>query len=309
MATASQEPPVEIPNPQPTSGLSQKPWRAFLLLLALQPVCFGLVGFFLYGILHLPRNLANMEAFSTAALFTVSGVLAYVFVPFLLRIPKGKRTFLEFLDDIRLTRARPFVPLLLLTVSCDLVLILCQGTGSIVYRLTEGKPVTFDFIERVFNLAAALPPQSMLLFAQMFSSLEEVAFRGVLLTMLLRKSSSRNAIIFSAAAFGAMHLPGVFTGTPIVFVLGQVVWAFLFGLFYGYIFIKSGSLLPSMVIHWLSNVFQAPLTAYIETAPVAVQSLYGVIFGYGLATVILILWVRYFSNRWLPAQALVTPNS
>ena len=303
MATASPAPPKEISRtPHPTSRLAQTPWRAFFIMLALQPLCFALVGFVLFGIFKLPRDLPNIEAFSTATLFTASELLAYWLVPFLLHLPNGNRTFREYLDDIRLTKFRPFVPLLALTISCDLILILCQGTGSIVYRLTEGKPVTFEFIEKVFNLATALPPQSMLLFAQMFSSLEEVAFRGVLLTMLLRKGSPRNAIIYSAAAFGLLHLPGVFTGTPIVFVLGQVVWAFLFGLFYGYIFIKSGSLLPSMAIHWLSNVFQAPLTAYLGTAPIVVRAVYGVVFGYGLAAGLLILWVRHFSAKWLPAQ-------
>jgi len=96
-----------------------------------------------------------------------------------------------------------------------------------------------------------------------------------------------------------MHLPAVFTGQSLVFTLGQVVWAFLFGLFYGYLFIKSGSLLPPMIIHWLSNVFQAPLTAYWQTAPEAVRALYGVVFGYGLAAILLILWVRFFAAKWL----------
>jgi hypothetical protein len=141
----------------------------------------------------------------------------------------------------------------------------------------------------VFNLLAVLPPQSVLLFAQMFSSLEEVLFRGGLLTMLLRVHSPRNAIVFSAVAFGLMHLPGVFAGTPPVVAAGQVAWALLFGLFYGYIFLKTGSLLPSMVIHWLSNVLQASLTAYFATAPPPVRALYGVVFGYGLAAVLMML--------------------
>ena len=138
-------------------------------------------------------------------------------------------------------------------------------------------------------MLAVLPPQSVLLFAQMFSSLEEVLFRGGLLTMLLRVHSPRNAIVFSAVAFGLMHLPGVFAGTPPVVAAGQVAWALLFGLFYGYIFLKTGSLLPSMVIHWLSNVLQASLTAYFATAPPPVRALYGVVFGYGLAAVLMML--------------------
>jgi len=237
----------------------------------------------------------------------LAGLFGYLLVPYLLRLPNGSRSVRGYLDDIRLTRVTPFLPLLLLTVSCDLILILCQGAGSIVYRLSEGKPVTLDFVGQVFNLLAVLPPQSVLLFAQMFSSLEEVLFRGVLLTMLLRVYVPRKAIVFSAAAFGLVHLLGVFAGTAPVIALGQVVWAFLFGLFYGYIFLKSGSLLPSMVIHWLSNVFQASLTAYFATAPPPVRALYGVVFGYGLAAVLMMLWVRFFSARWLPRQASAGP--
>ena len=64
--------------------------------------------------------------------------------------------------------------------------------------------------------------------------------------------------------------------------------AFLFGLFYGYIFIKSGSLLPLLIIHWLSNIFQSPLAAYYQTPPPVVNTLGG-IFGYVLAALLLIL--------------------
>ena len=55
-----------------------------------------------------------------------------------------------------------------------------------------------------------------------------------------------------------------------------------------------------MVIHWLSNVFQASLTADFATASAPVRSLYGVVFGHGLAAVLMMLWVRFFVARWLP---------
>jgi membrane protease YdiL (CAAX protease family) len=273
-------------------------------MLAIQSVCHALVGLVLYGLLRLPRDLSNMESFSTIVLFTAGGFLAYVIVPFFLRIPKGRRTFREYLDDIRLTRVRPFAPLLVLTLTCDLILVLCQGSGSPVYRLTEGQPLMGEFVRRVFDLGAALPPRSSLLFAQFFSSFEEVAFRGVLLTMLLATLPQRRAIVFSALAFGALHPGSLAAGHALVLTLGQVVWAFLFGLFYGYLFIKSGSLLPPMIIHWLSDVFQAPLTAYWHSAPPAVGALYGVVFGHGLATLLfLLLWVRFVSARWLRARS------
>jgi membrane protease YdiL (CAAX protease family) len=283
--------------------LLKHPWRAFLVLMALQPIGMALGALVVYGLLRLPRQMSDLAAFSTATLLTINALLGYLVAPFVLGLPSGSRSVRAFLRDIRLTRVRPFVQLLALTASCVLILIACQGTGSIVYRLLEGNTVTLGFLGKVFDLGAALPPRSMLLFAQMFSALEEVAFRGVLLTMLLRVYSQPRAIAFSAAAFGLMHLPTVFTGAPVVFVLGQVTWAFLFGLFYGYIFVKSGSLLPSMIIHWLSNVFQEPLTAYWTTASVPVRTFYGVVFGYGLAAILSIGWVRVFAARWLPAPA------
>ena len=289
--------------------LLKHPWRAFLVLMALQPIGMALGAVVVYGVLRLPRQMSDMEASSTATLFTINALLGYLVAPFVLGLPSGSRSVRAYLGDIRLTRVRPVLPLLALTASCVLILIACQGTGSIVYRLSEGNNVTPDFLRRVFDLGAAVPPRSMLLFAQMFSSLEEVAFRGVLLTMLLPVYSQPKAIAFSAAAFGLMHLPTVFTGEPVVFVLGQVVWAFLFGLFYGYIFVKSGSLLPSMIIHWLSNVFQEPLTAYWTTASIPVRTFYGVVFGYGLAALLSIWWVRFFSARWLPAPAGVESNA
>lgn len=280
------------------SRYTHHPWRALLVMLGILPLSYGLVGLVLYGIFRLPLDISNMKSFSTIIMFTLGNILAYLFAPFFLRIPKGKRSLREYLGDIRLTRTRPFWRLLFLTLSCLIILILCQGSFSIIYRLSEGKTVTLDFVFQVFNLGLALPPTSMLLFAQFFSMFEEVAFRGVFLTMLLEKYPERTSIIYSAIVFGAMHLPAIYTGHELIHTLGQAIWAFLFALFYGYLFIKSGSLLPPMIIHWLSNVFQAPLTAYYGSASVVVRTLGG-IFGYGLAALLLILWVRFYARKCL----------
>jgi membrane protease YdiL (CAAX protease family) len=284
------------------SRYAKQPWRALLIIIGIQPICLVLTGSILYGIFKQPKEFSNIESFSTAILFTVSNFLAYLILPFFLRIPNGKRTFKDYLRDIGLTKIHPFIKLLILTFSCLLILIICQGSGSIVYRLTEGEPLTLSFIGEVYNLSLSLPLKSMLLFTVFYSVFEEVGFRGVFLTMLLRKHSQRNAIIYSALAFGLVHIFSAFAGRAFILAIAQVIWASLFGLFYGYIFVKTGSLLPSMIIHWLINVFQAPLTAYQLTAPIMERALYGIVFGYGLATILLIFWVSYFSSRWINSQ-------
>lgn len=289
------------------SRLAQRPWRAFLLIFAIQAALSALLGWILFGLLKLPREMANIEAPSTIALSSAGAVLAYLIAPYFLRIPYGRGTFREYLGDIRLTRFRPFFRLVTLAASCLMVLIACQGGGSIVYRLIEGKPVALGFVRQVFDLSLALPPRSMLLIAVFYTMFEEVAFRGVLLRMLLRRHSAGRAILYSALAFGLLHLPAVFFGRSLMSTLAQVIWAALFGLFYAELTLRADSLFPAMVVHWLANVFQQPLTAYWETAPAGTRALLGIVFGYGLATLILIPWVRCFARRWLPGQRRPDP--
>ena len=83
--------------------------------------------------------------------------------------------------------------------------------------------------------------------------------------------------------------------------LGQGVWAFIIGLFYGYIFVKTRSLLPPMIVHYLGNVFIGSLTSYVQIrASIEMQALYGVIFSLGIVpTALMILWTRFFTSRWL----------
>jgi membrane protease YdiL (CAAX protease family) len=280
------------------SRYSQRPLAALFIIFGAYSACVFLVGFILYGLLKLPREFSNINAFPTVILFSVCNIFAYLFMPYILHIPYGKRTFREYLSDIGITRFRPFWRLIVLTISCLLILIACQGSGSVIYRLTEGKPVSFEFIGKVFDLSLALPPESWLLITVFYSMFEEVCFRGVFLTMLLRKYGQNRAIFYSALAFGAAHIFALFAGGNLVTIAAQVIWAFLFGLFYGYIFVKTGSLWPSMIIHWLSNVFQSSLTDYWSAAPVFERALFGIVFGYGLAALLSIFWVRFFASKW-----------
>jgi membrane protease YdiL (CAAX protease family) len=281
------------------SRYSRRPLIALLIIYAAYSVCVFIVGFLLYGILKLPREFSNLNTYSTVILFSVCNVFAYLIMPYVLRIPYGKRTFKEYLSDIGFTRFRPFLRLSILTISCLLILILCQGSGSVIYRLTEGKPLSSEFINKVFDLSLALPPESWLLITMFYSMFEEVCFRGVFLTMLLRKYTQNRAIFYSALAFGVAHSFALFAGGVFITTIGQVIWAFIFGIFYGYLFVKTGSLWPSMIIHWLSNVFQSTLTAYWLTAPVFERALYGIVFGYGIAAILCIYWVRFYSSKWL----------
>ena len=74
---------------------------------------------------------------------------------------------------------------------------------------------------------------------------EEVVFRGAILRTLLGIMSKKNhwvAIIISAALFGLAH-----------FNAAQFVNALLMGLLLGWMYYRTGSLVPGILLHWVNN--------------------------------------------------------
>jgi membrane protease YdiL (CAAX protease family) len=281
--------------------LSNHPWLALLAVMMTSVFSIFLSGTVIFGLIGLPDD-SPIVQFAQAMSYHV--LTAFILVPFVLRLPKGKRTFWRYLDDIGLSKVQPLVRLVVLALSCTLILGLSQAAASFVYRLSEGLPVDGSFVRQVFDLSGDLPPESASLLVSLPSTLEEVAFRGIVLTVFLSKVSVRKAIIFSSVGFGLMHLLNLAMGREPVWVMGQVVWAFTIGLFYGYVFVRTRSLLPSMVVHYLSNVLVGSLTGYLQSrASIEVQALYGVILSFGVVpTTLMILWTGFFSSRWLPGS-------
>lgn len=233
----------------------------------------------------------------------LAGHLVFILVvaPFVLGLPRGRQSIGTYLTEIRLTRINSIGRLLILALSCYVILATVQIASVFAYRLIQGDPITLEFVRTIFDSSRYFPPESTGLLLSIPAAFEEVTFRGVLLFTLLYHFSNRKAIVVSAVAFGLTHLLNVLFMDPI-FVLGQVGWAVLQGVFFGYLVLKTDSLVPAMIVHYLSNAFVLAITAYVQqTAPVEIQVLFGVILTIGLVpSALMILWVRYFSARWLP---------
>ncbi len=74
---------------------------------------------------------------------------------------------------------------------------------------------------------------------------EEVVFRGAILRTLLGIMSKKNhwvAIMISAAIFGIVHAN-----------LAQFINALLMGLILGWMYYRTGSLVPGILLHWVNN--------------------------------------------------------
>ena len=81
---------------------------------------------------------------------------------------------------------------------------------------------------------------------------EEVVFRGAILRTLLGMMSKRNhwvAIMISAAIFGAVHCNQA-----------QFINALLMGLLLGWMYYRTGSLVPGILLHWINNTMAYVLT-------------------------------------------------
>ena len=124
---------------------------------------------------------------------------------------------------------------------------------------------------------------------------EELIFRGVLLKILTRWSGKMHAGVWiSAIVFSALHLQ--FYGFLPRLVMGVML---------GYLAVWSGSLIPSMLVHFLNNSF-AILLAFAETkgwVPQSVDTFGGNAGQYSFALVlcglfILAMWLTSKMSHW-----------
>jgi membrane protease YdiL (CAAX protease family) len=87
---------------------------------------------------------------------------------------------------------------------------------------------------------------------------EEAVCRGMSASYLMRQWKDKNRILsvifVSSAIFALIHAFNVFAGAPLGMTGIQIVNAFSIGCFFCALFIRSGSLIPSMVFHTLNDI-------------------------------------------------------
>jgi sodium transport system permease protein len=97
-----------------------------------------------------------------------------------------------------------------------------------------------QMIKKIPSLGVAI-----LLFAAVPAVCEEIAFRGFILTGLERGHRTRSAILLSALLFGFMHV--------LVSLFQQLFNATLLGLVLGLLAVRSRSILPGILFHFINN--------------------------------------------------------
>jgi len=277
--------------------LKDHPWMALFVVLFSFVFLINACSIILFEILQL-----NPQDRITGILpSTISNLLLILIItPLLFKIPGGSSNLKHYFNDIGLLRVTPFYKLLAIGVSCYLIFLLSQAIGTIIYGLSQDESINLYFLSELFRFSDEFPPNSNGWLISLPSILEEFIFRGIILVVFLNKYSSIKAILYSAISFGLIHLLNLANDKEIIWVLGQVIYNSIAGLFYGYLFLKTRSLLPVVLIHYLNNLFIGTITSSIQShASAEIQSFYGIVFFFGIIpTTLSIIWIRYFLKKW-----------
>src|SRR5262249_17774877 len=162
---------------------------------------------------------------------------------------------------------------------------LAQSIFSNFPRLTELLEERQPMVSELRNLRELGAP--LVAFALLPAICEELAFRGFILTGLLRRLRPRNAILLSSFLFAPFHM-NVFQFLP----------SFLFGFGLGLLTLRSKSVFPAIMFHFLHNALLILGMYVVNSANTAtLPDLTNVFWGIVLAACLLLgmgtLWWLY----------------
>ncbi len=256
---------------------------------------FGIFGLTLLFSLLLSIPLYIIQGFFTEksiGLEAFFGFLNYT-IPFSLIaiyfIKKAQKSDKSF--SLNFNKVNPLHLLMLIPATLALVVV--------IEPLTSIIPMP-DFFKNLMEEMFKKHFISLITIAVSAPILEEILFRGVILRGLLKHYSPAKAIFWSAFIFGLVHL------NP-----WQFIAALLGGSFMGFMYWKTNSIIPGIIIHFVNNFTAGVMTIYFDVQDF--QSIfkdepmnYNIL--YGVSLIILIASVGYFSKTYRTKGILEAPK-
>ena len=193
----------------------------------------------------LPIMARNLIGF--VASFGVLGLLWFYIVPKGFRLPNDDEHFSNFAKSIRLTTGRHLFRNILIGVSVSLLFFLSVyifgnifGTHIWDLDVIFGDPITTPFLGWYVFILMLIP-----------GIWEEVSFRGVITSLNEKKYSRNITLLIVSVLFGLFHLTNLLAGMSAILVIPQVFYAGLLGFIFGYMVIRTNSLIPGIIAHYL----------------------------------------------------------
>lgn len=255
--------------------------RTFLAILVV-----GLLYLFvLFALPILLYGLGVTDPWNILITMAFNVILWFVIVPFGIRLPNGRESFRDYLISIGLIGPFPVPGGLLL----GLLAFTAWGMCFLILVLAFGR----------FELdLAILTQQTTWLIALNAGIFEEIALRGVILTLLLKRFRIGPAILICSALFGLGHAVKMLFGLPVIDGMVQVIYAFLFGIFFAYLFAKTHSLIPGILAHVLIDILgKLLLEPLIREGVSLAERSFILIVGSMVATTMVMLICKYAIPR------------
>lgn len=201
----------------------------FLALFLLEPLLFG----YLFNTLFKYYPALDNEVFRCSANIIISALT--IFIPFLILAKKAK---IRFLDSFKVNPEVPkkfwfYIPFTIgvgFFIGAVLSILFKDNLFKRFYEIEGRLPVTTAGIILTYISVAFIP-----------AIFEEWAFRGVLLRSL-KPYGKVFALVVSSVIFGCMHI-----SPP------RIIFATVFGLLVGFIYIKTSSIWYGALIHLVNN--------------------------------------------------------
>ena len=179
--------------------------------------------------------------------FGFLALLLLIVVPLGLKLPK-KEPFREFSQTIGLSSVKSLGRHLLIGIGTIVIYGLSTSLLAILLRIWAfdintifGEPTLFNFGWFLF------------IFMLIPGIWEEVTFRGIILNLQLKRYSQATSIILNGVLFGLFHFVNLLFGQNLYITSMQVIYASCLGIAFSYMYIKTQSLLPSILAHYLIN--------------------------------------------------------
>ncbi len=212
---------------------------------------------------------------------TICGVLVVLIIlPFLFGYRRDPPWLLRYLRRIRLVPGdAPRLTVMATAASAAILVALLIGAGASLGAL-EINPNYWINDARWFIVILALVPGIW----------EELAFRGLMLTNLQQRYHPWVAIAVSGVFFGLMHFTNLVLREPSQVVF-EVIMATTVGIAWGYLTVKTGSVIPAMILHYLVNML-IELMLEPELSDTAGAAIFGSItIAYPVLTIVAVWWL------------------
>lgn len=236
--------------------------------------------------------LTNIIVIDTIQHFVISFTLQTIFwifiVPLILHLPNGRESYRDYFRSIKLTPISPLGKKLFYGIVGSILTLAGLFLAALLYG---GWVLDFNQI---------LPPTTWTLLHSLRPGIwEEVAWRGVILTLLLKKHNERKAIVINAVLFALAHLTNLLVGQHPIVMLGQLIFVFTGTLFLGLLFVKTKSLIPCMITHYAGDAF-GPLFLYtlVQPGPNLIVGGIFMLVGWAVGNAIAILCLKFALEKW-----------